>query len=177
LATGLDPRAVMLSSPLRWIHELNCWLEDVMRSIALALFLTAAGAGPAHPELAKPRPKPMTPVLFAHAYSLTDLGKELLDGVEKPTLQQGADNPYRWLVVSVWSALLPAGEAVLETVTLTVVQGKAKTVLRLKQRGLDGDTEIIPFVVPIAPTCEPIDLTAAIGKRSTNARLRLVCEQ
>jgi len=148
------------------VHRLTAL---VLALVPLNLVLADEGQPP------PPRLKPIEPVLVARAYSGGELGAELLDGRETPILVHGAV-PHRWLAVGVWVALLPAGEPVRETVTLKVTQGKAKTVQKMALRGLDGDTELVPFFVPVGEGCEPMVITATVGKRTTTRTLALSCE-
>jgi hypothetical protein len=122
------------------------------------------------------RGKPVTPVLTVQVLSGTTLGQDLLEQ-EKPTLVQDQLEPDRWLLVNVIAALLPAGEAVLEKVTLTVVQGKHRQVLERRMHGLDGDVERMPFLVQIQDGCAPIVLSATAGKRKSAVQtVTLVCK-
>lgn len=144
-----------------------------MRLLSLVVFLVA---GAAQAQVPARHRKPVTPLLTAQVYSGTTLGQDLLEQ-EKPTLVQDLLEPNRWLLVNVFAALLPAGEAVLEKVTLTVVQGKHRQVLERRMHGLDGDVEQMPFLVQVQDGCAPIVLSATAGRRKAQSRtVTLVCK-
>ncbi len=144
-----------------------------MRLLILVVLLAAFTADAQVPPVR--HGKPVTPVLTAQVYARTTLGADLLEQ-EKPTLVQDTLEPSRWLLVSVIAALLPAGEPVLEKVTLTVVQGKHRQVLERRMHGLDGDVEQLPFLVQVQG-CAPLVLSATAGRRKAQPRtVTLVCE-
>ncbi len=139
--------------------------------------LTAQAEPPVTPP-AEPPPigKPFIPVVVVQPLVDVALGPDVLNRKDEGVLLQDLANPVQWLAVSVFVALLPAGEPVLETVVLQVEQGGSKNVQKLKLRG-PYDTERAPFFVPVKEECTPITITASAGKRVRRVRVEVKCTE